>query len=703
MHRFCSPSSGLRLLRCISTEANPTPSLDPKDVFGTLSDSGKKNLAVRSAESFIKEDSDGYDKEEIDFSPRKNAYYYKYEISKHARQGATGIRKALELFQEMKAKARLEPTVDNFSPLIYGCSRAGYTKRAFELFEESFKYLGKPTNSTVTCLINACGESPFPEYGLKRLDWLRTFLKVNFPHRPFNEIHYNSAIKAYGKLQRLDEAAKIFVEMIDNGIYPDSSTFCMLLIGCASNRESGAAVALRMFKIMKMYDIKPTVYNYNLLLRCIRDCGMGTPNLIQKIFDDLPALTAIDQRIMNMKRNDKFPSGGRKNSDFVWAPKINNLGKYISAAVSDILESTPQIVTNQVESNQQESQERKDRNLFAISSGDLSLTPALESDSQELPNLLSGDHLTILSQVKAIQVDRLNNPRTRFLLFGGFRGFLRTMELDNCQPDSRTFSLLLKLMESTQETYREYFEIARQFNIKRDQLFYDLLIKEICSNYYLRNRLELGLYLIEQMQLDNLKPNIMTFEGLAYGCHTWKEAHQLVNDVRDCGFVVSNVMIGRMFFIATKGKNFKYLAELIDLSVENGFKPTKSLLDNLEDLRLEVNNIIAEQEKESTQDSNPAYSDWAIRNFDKFSTRFNKWLREVELLEEDHPWSQFEVDTKSRKDGFYRYVEHFKALEKAKQEAIESGKEFGNLTLKARHSANEKAEKLESAAIARSS
>lgn len=154
------------------------------------------------------------------------------------------------------------------------------------------KYPKKPSNSIISCLFNACAESPFPEYGLQWLEWFITDLSVRYNHC-MNLIQYNAAIKAYGKLGRLDEASRMVQKMIENKIHPDANTFHSLLIGCASNKESGTSLALRVFKRLKLYDIKPETETYRLLLRCIRNCGLGSSDLIRETLTELPAVTII--------------------------------------------------------------------------------------------------------------------------------------------------------------------------------------------------------------------------------------------------------------------------------------------------------------------------------------------------------------------------------------------------------------------------
>lgn len=677
----------LRLVRNLSSESTKAAAVtvanieqEPKNVFGTLSQSGRNKLTRRVAERDIPGDSSGYDKLEFDLEARKNHYYYKYEITKNARLGAIGIRRALELFHEMKAKGRIEPALENFAPLIYGCAKAGFTKRAFELYEESLRYCRKPTNSIITCLINSCGESPFPEYGLQRLDWFLKHVKVEY-NKCFNEVQYNSAIKAYGKLGRLDEAARLIQEMIDNEVYPSIQTFNMLLIGCASNKGAGCLFALRVYKRIKMYQIKPDLITYRLLLRCIRDCDLGSPELVAAAIEELPAVTSLNERIDYQERVGKRTPKSSSKPAMAWVPLISDMGKSFAEAVN-----APErrvIVRRQGSSDKSATKTAKETSVQladiprSLDRTIAELMPVAEHPEQMLPNLLSTDHLSLVTCIEAIQFDKIKSARERLLLFGGLHGFLATMMQNDCKPDNKTFSLLLNCLEPNRENYLNYHKLAQQMNIKRDLIYYDLLIQHICIQMRNTSRLELALYFVEQMHLDNLRPSISTFEALAGGCHDWKQALKLMEDLNKCGFIVSDVMIARFFGAACSRYNYAYLVELIRHCGRVNFSPNKLLVDKLESLRLRMNEIILKRERSKDSSERPL-PEQRVKDFDEFRLCLGAWLKKVDVQEEEHPWSQFQVAHGSKNENFRNYVKQMEAAVHAKREALAKGETLAN-------------------------
>lgn len=635
-------------------------------------------LAIQELEKYLEDDKVGYDKEEIDLAPRKNEIFYQHQISNYARQGKTGIRKALELFNTMKSKDRLTPTVNNFSPLIYGCAKAGYTKKAFELYTESLKYgCKRPTNSTVTCLMNACAECPFPEYGLERLDWFREHLKLDCNHR-MNEIQYSSAIKAYGKLGKLSEASNLVKEMISEGLYPNTATFNALLIGCASNKEAGTTYALRVYKRMRFYGLRPNLITYRILLRCIRDCGVGSDELIRQAIGELPLMTSFEQRLKYKKLSKK---GSPRERNFEWVPLITELGDSLSSATSPQTRDSGLRLIEQKLGNSE----------TALISSPSAVQVSLANSTNELPNLLSEDHLDLMHRIESICVDRLRTGADRLMLFGGMHGYLKTMVRDGCEPDSKTFSLMLSCIKRKRACQLEYFRLSKDYNIKRDLYFYDSFLRHVCENFLDKSRLSRAMTFLEEMHKDGLRPNVTTFEALALGCDDSKTARRLLSDIESCGLTISNDIMRRFVYAAANNNDFNYLTEVIKLFLKYNCQPIRQVVDFLEEKRIETRDLIFKYEKGLLRECDrPAWlSQEQIKAFDKFTVIHSEWLRSVELADEEHPWAQFHVESNYKKAGFNNFVQTFKIIEEVKREALREGRDLRNLQAEVRKRCSE--------------
>lgn len=662
------------VIREISTRPTTKVAEDLEDTFGTLSRTGSKSLAVNRTERNYAEDPEGYDEESFDLGPRKNAYYYKYEISKYARQGQAGLRKALELFQTMKSKDRLTPTIDNYSPLLYGCAKSGYAKRAFELYNECLNSGQRPPQSHITCLINACAECPFPEYSIERLRWLRDHVRVDLC-RSLNLIQYNALVKAYGKLGQLGEASKVVQEMIQRGIYPDLGTFVQLLLGCTSDKEKGTAIALRVYKRMRLYGLKPDYSVFELMLKCIRDCGMGTPELMKQILDELPAVTVFDEKLRyKSKYKKKSPSDTSQN--FEWMPLLSDLGQSIETAL------TTEHSTSSGAKLIEEGPNRQKSIVTLPSTTEAYLISCHEADSslRFAPNLLSDDHLELSRRIQGIDYEKLKFPSNRLELFGGIHGYLETMKKFDCKPNLKTFTTLIGCIYSKPSTRSEILRLAREYSVEPDSVFYNIFFKNICSNIREPNRLEQAMSLLDVMQQDNIRPDIATFEHLASACDTIPRARKLIEDVERCGFIVSQKMFKNLFKVAIKEHNLGLLNLLIKLSLNRNYNPEKTIVERMEELRLECHDLVIKIEKGlvSKEDLPTWCGKDFVTHYDQFDKAFGYWSKSLKIEEEEHPWSQFNVKTGSKRQGFVDFEKTFRALDRAKRDALKSG---GNMSI----------------------
>lgn len=659
---------------------------DERDVFGTLSTSGRKELAVKAIEHLTPDDPDGYDKEEIDLTPRKNAFYYDKEINNYARKGKFGIQKALDLFHEMKSVARLPPGERHLIPLIYGCGKAGYTKKAFELFDEWLRNETKPTKSMITSLAQACSECPFPEYGLKRLDWLVDSIRTTY-NMKMNQIHYHSMIKAYGKLGRMDKASEMLQDMIDNDIAPNTETINMLLIGCNSEKELGVSLALRLFKRMKYYSLKPDIYTYNLLARCIQNCKLGPAHVLEQTVLELPVLANLDDRIKYKRISNKL-TGKKENirDKLDWQPLVSDLGVSVKRMLED---SKPEIEANQLGETTQSTgsttlvKRANDVDTLIFCPQNLPLL----SSSHDIPNFLTDDPLILSTRIRSINLSRLESPSGRLLLLGGIHGFLEAMRKDSCDPSIATFHSLLQCLARSEANLIEFLRLAKEHKIKKNLFFYDSVIEYVCSHFGRLGRIRRALQLIDDMQAEGIRPSISTYEALAFACDTWTDAKQLVDDLKRAGVVISQKMIGRFFSQAIRLKDYEYLNHLISLSMEHNFRPSKYLVDKLEEARLSFRDMVRLQEENSTGQE---LDDRRINQGKRFCGRMKEWLNSTKVMTEDHPWAQFEAKTGSRRDKFQKFEEKYRILNKVKWQSVQQGGPLGNLLEKADQMMREK-------------
>lgn len=664
-------SSAIDERRPYATDRDETSVKNDPNVFGTLSGVGSLSLNTKTADTLLPDDPDGYDKEEIDFAPRRNAYYYKYELVNHIRQGKVGLRRALELYNEMKSVARLEPQYENIAPLINACAREGYTKKAFELYDELLKYnKGNSSKSVVTSLINACANCPNIEYGQKRLQWLRDHLEIDRAYK-YNEIQYKCLMKAHANLDQLEKASEVVQQMLNSGILPDSQVFCNLMYGCIRNTESGCTLALRVFKRMKYFGLRPDLFSYNLLLRAIERCGLGSPELLKKTIDELPSMISFEQRVRYRSQRDGV-------SKFEWLPVMTK-DEILSSFKSEPQQLADKSIdqSNAAQTSQTIKGSNDDEYVVLRRNEATETRVMFHEETTKPPNLLDDDPLTLVTRIESIKADAQIDAPSRLLLFGGLGGFVESMLKDNCKPDIRTLTMLLDCTRRTSEDRTIWYQLAKSSGIKFDITLYNLYIRHICSTK--SSNFDEAMSVIEDMHANKVTPNVMTYECLAGGCKTLAQAKELMKFIEDSGSYCSDKMVHLMLLNAAHRRNLPYLLHMIDHSRDTSYQPTRYLLEQVEESIIDL--------KKSVRDGNSEKWVWLSEEdlpqlLDKFDRIYSEWVSSKTILEEEHPWKQYKCDIPSKKAGLHQYVQEFKSIHDAKREALRTGAPLGNLVEK---------------------
>lgn len=189
----------------------------------------------------------------------------------------------------MLKEDRVKPDSSYIHCLLIGAlGRVGYTKKAFMLYNDIKRRGLKVHASAYTGLFNACANSPWLEDGLQRAQHLRDII-LEAKYEP-NDSNYNAMIKAFGRCGDRDTAFALVDEMAQKKLKLDDATINFLLQACISDKDAGFRHALLVWHKFVDHKIRPTLYSYNLMLRCIRDCGMGdiavTNEVISKLLPD---------------------------------------------------------------------------------------------------------------------------------------------------------------------------------------------------------------------------------------------------------------------------------------------------------------------------------------------------------------------------------------------------------------------------------
>lgn len=394
---------------------------DNPDVFGTLSTASKDLLQ----ENYI---DDGDSKEEtfletpVPKSKKLRTKQYADIIKAHIRKRE--IKEAIDVLQvRMIKEDRVKPESYIYNLVLGACGRVGYTKMAFKLYNDMKKRGLKPTGGTYTALFNACANSPWIEDGLSRATKLRQLLIEK--REILNDTNYNAMIKAFGRCGDIQTAFALVDEMIENKIPLKEDTLNFLLQSCISDNEAGFRHALLVWRKLHQKNIAPNIFSFNLMLRCIRDCNLGDPDVMN-----------------NLLKSQEFQLLGTNNT--------STSKKFIQPN-----KQAANLPTNKVEDNQ--------KNMIEGVT-EYNHTPNLMAAAPHLGNL--------------IQLNEITKAEDRLLLVGGYSGFLANMQQFNITPDIKTYTQLLDCIPSTLAAEKALLSTMKKDKIKFDVDFLNMLIKK---------------------------------------------------------------------------------------------------------------------------------------------------------------------------------------------------------------------------------
>ncbi|CAD8172285.1 unnamed protein product [Paramecium octaurelia] len=169
------------------------------------------------------------------------------------------IQKGMQLFKEMKNKS-IEPSSVTYGILIKAYGKMNDLNGAFRMFEE-MKQKKIPINDvTYGCLVDACVRND-------RLDQALQFIEqMKSQNLPINTVLYTTIIKGFCKLNQTEEAMKYFNLMKQNQrTYPNLITYNSLLDGLVKNGLMNQADKL--FQELVESTIKPDLITFSTLLK----------------------------------------------------------------------------------------------------------------------------------------------------------------------------------------------------------------------------------------------------------------------------------------------------------------------------------------------------------------------------------------------------------------------------------------------------
>ncbi|KAI5645505.1 PPR repeat family domain-containing protein [Phthorimaea operculella] len=622
---------------------------DP-DKFGSLSGRQASQSDALEDEGDIKEE-EFLGKQPLpsqQFTTRQYADIIKQYL-KHKR-----LKEAIDVLEtRMLKEDKVKPENYIYNILIGACADVGYTKKAFKLYNEMKRRGLKPTGDTFTCLFEACSNSPWAADGLKNAKNLRNFM-IEKGIEP-NLTNYNAMIKAYGRCGDLPTAFGIADEMTSKKIKIRVHTFNHLLHACISDKDSGLRHALVVWRKMLKSREKPNIYSFNLMLRCVKECNLGSKEdieeLIRIIQMETPMAIETKPQILQIK----------SAKEMLGAPEyeeIKSLEKNSMTKSKEMDNSKIELKQNDNEVNKQTDNEIADsqkennaKTLTTINKNDITFEiveklPAVQLDDRRVPNLLSKK----IKMHQVLSLQEVDTVQDKFAIVGGQDDFLKEMESYSIKPDVKTVTQMLALLDDNLEAENKLLATVKSIGIKTDIDFYNMLIKKRCFRGDYENAMAVKKFLEKEEKFRKrrypndkklwLKPNVMTYGVLALACNTKESAEKLLNEMKEKQIKTNIHILGTLLRQGTANNQFGYVVYIMNFLKDENIQVNDIFLKHLEAFNDKCVNFLAQVDENGTPISTQGFE----KAYKRFSSFYTKWLKDIdvsEALEPEHPWQQF--------------------------------------------------------------
>lgn len=416
--------------------------IDERENFGLISRTNQIFTEKYEHDEGDKKEQEFLEKKPLrlqQLSTKKYSDLIKYHIENKR------IKEALDVLDvRMLKEDRVKPEAYIYNLTIGACAEVGYTKKAFMLYNDMKKRGLKVNGGIYTSLFSACARSPWKEDGLARANHLRNLmLEKNIEP---NLTNYNAMIKVYGRCGDLQTAFEIVDEMCSKNIKIRVHTFNFLLQSCITDRKAGFRHALLTWRKMLNFKERPNIYTFNLMLRCIKDCGIGDRESEQKMISEILSSNPmmLPKHSHNQEAFQLLESGQHNSSE-----KATVLDQdLVQLGGQDVVEKHLPISISELSENQ-------------------------------LPNLLSRNP----SLNGVLAMGEIKTMEDRFMLTGGAEGIFTEMVAANVTPDIKTITQMLSVQPSTLENENKLLDILKLQQIKPDINFYNVLIKKRCYRF----------------------------------------------------------------------------------------------------------------------------------------------------------------------------------------------------------------------------
>nr|XP_039267318.1 pentatricopeptide repeat-containing protein 1, mitochondrial-like [Styela clava] len=546
----------------------------------------------------------------------------------------------------MLKEDRVFPEEMNYTVVIGALGRKGYVNKAFQLYIQMRKRAISPSEATYTGLFNAVAQSSNSS-NLKKA--INLYAKIHQSNIRISRITYNAIIKAFGKHGTTEQMLGIFRESIMAGFEPDSETFNMILLCLQRDKEAGFRHAIEVWRMMLMLNIKPDGKSIMYLLKVLKHCGIGSPDLAyRKLVTELPDPAEYKDFFKNNLRRVYWLKGQaatKKQLPGIDAPSSPEILTIDAGIIEEKLsEAIPKIKTNlQSEiSNEIIEDDKVSLSYKPISDIVIDATISTVSDSSKRQmNLLllpfQNDLQPAPNNNIPVSIARCDRPWLRLQLIGGHKHVFEIMKEHEIKPTVMLLSTLIQVLESNREAEDEVIEFAEQNNVKLDADFFNLIIRKRAGRFDM-NGTKL---ILSKMVAKEFAPNYRTWCTMALTCVKGHYGVALINEAKNANVEFDHIFFNSLISTAlkntrgtritgyedVKGYDYRYLSRIIYEMKQSNVKADHQTIELLEK---------ASEWPEGYNRWKSADPDFEHKVFN-FRKQYKEWLNHMEIATDEEP------------------------------------------------------------------
>ena len=423
---------------------------------------------------------------------------------------------------------------------------------------------------------------------------------------------YNTMIKALGMCGDLEAAFDVFDHVYERFKLVTDDMLVHILMACISDKESGFRHAVMLWRKIRQLKITPNTHVYNLMLRAVKECGVGDHNHVQ------------DLMIESMSGQEVRQLGERTTKQLPWYEM-----KFDAKEV--------QVLNDEQQSVLQKSKTKKTLPNFLLP------TPSFDNEF-----------------IVGLSPQALAQPSGRMALLGDPQGFLFSMQIDKRRPDIKTFSQMLWCVEGTTEAERNLIDMMKSNRVQPDTDFFNQLMSKRLKRFDYSGVKEV---FFELLPSQSLAPDFGSYKFLAASCYEVKEVYGLLSDMKRLGIRPNGVIFQHLIENAMIKYQIILLKPLLTKMTRLRLDPTKELVEKIDLFMTKYREIVVAIEindEKSLAKIHPSIVRRVRRQVEvfkseewmEFLTFYRQWKKSVKVQGTEHPWQQFKVSTQDDPSQF---------------------------------------------------